>query len=152
VEPFVRRFIRASLVWFVVGGLLGLDQLLRPFAAAAMRPAHVHATLLGFVSMMIFGVAYHTMPRFTGAPLHSRPLAALHLWLANAGVAGLVGGWWLRVYWAGAGRALLAFGGAASAAGGALFVYNLWRTLDAAPPARPGAAPTFTISRARKPL
>lgn len=146
MEPFVRRFIRSSLIWFLAGGLLGLDQLLRPYAAAAERPAHVHAGLLGFVSMMIFGVAYHTMPRFAGAPLHSRRLAALHVWLANAGVLGLVTGWIVRVQTPLAGRWLLALGAAASAAGGALFVYNIWRTLDAAGrpvrlPTRPAAPP-----------
>lgn len=133
MEPFVRRFIRSSLVWFAIGGLLGVYQIARPFEGAALRPAHMHANLLGFVSMMIFGVAYHTMPRFIGAPLHSRRLAALHLWLANAGLVGLVGGWGVRLASVPASRVLLAVGAAASAAGGALFVYNLWRTLDAAP-------------------
>ena len=34
--------------------------------------AHVHMLLLGFVTMMIYGVAYHVLPRFAGYPLHNR--------------------------------------------------------------------------------
>lgn len=68
MEPFVRKFIRASLVWFGVGILLGLSMSFWPMESLAYRPAHAHAHLLGFVSMMIFGVAYHVIPRFSGAP------------------------------------------------------------------------------------
>ncbi len=132
MDPFARRFIRSALAWFVVGGLLGLFLAFAPMQAAVIRPAHVHANLLGFVSMMIFGVAYHVIPRFTGVPLHSRRLPSLHLWLANLGLAGLVGGWIVRVGSLPAGQLLVGGGAVFSALGGALFVYNLWRTLDAA--------------------
>ena len=43
--------------------------------------AHVHMLLLGFVTMMIYGVAYHVLPRFVGFPMHNRasrqPLPAM---------------------------------------------------------------------------
>ncbi|HEX6370435.1 MAG TPA: hypothetical protein VF006_16050 [Longimicrobium sp.] len=45
--PFVRRFIRSSLVWLGVGVLIGVVMALKP-AAAAFRTAHMHANLLGF--------------------------------------------------------------------------------------------------------
>ncbi len=139
MESFVRRFIRAALVWFAVGGALGIVLVLAPMQAAAIRPAHVHANLLGFVSMMIFGVGYHVLPRFTGVPLHSRRLPVLHFWTGNLGVAALVAGWIVRL-WSAAAEQLLVGGGAAfSALGGVLFVYNLWRTLDRA--AAPFRAP-----------
>jgi cbb3-type cytochrome oxidase subunit 1 len=140
MDPFVRRFIRSSLLWLGVGVTLGVLMAVRP-AMLAFRPAHMHANLLGFVSMMIFGVAYHVIPRFTGRPLRSPGLAALHLWLANAGLAGMVAGFILRVYRWEAGTALLATGGVPSAAGAFLFIYNIWRTLEP-PRARPGALPT----------
>src|SRR3954470_15921997 len=82
MDPFVRRFIRSSLLWLGVGVTLGVLMTVRP-AMLAFRPAHMHANLLGFVSMMIFGVAYHVIPRFTGRPLQSPGLAALHLWLPH---------------------------------------------------------------------
>src|SRR5690606_3634817 len=114
-----RNFIRSSLVWLGAGVLLGLWMTLAP-NAIVYRPAHAHANLLGFVSMMIFGVAYHVIPRFTGSPLWSRRMALLHLWIANAGLAGLVGGFLLRPH-AGAGTILLAAGATTSAAGAFLF-------------------------------
>ncbi len=150
MEPFVRRFIRSALVWFAVGGVLGLGLAFAPMQAAAIRPAHVHANLLGFVSMMIFGVGYHVLPRFTGVPLHSRRLPAAHLWLANVGVAALVAGWVLRSASASGGQLLVGGGAACSAVGGALFVYNLWRTLDnAAARAAPGTAGVAPLAARR---
>ncbi len=129
MDPFVRRFIKAALVWLGVGVVIGLGMALQP-RWIAFRPAHMHANLLGFVSMMIFGVAYHVIPRFTGHPLHSRRLAAAHVWVANAGLAGMVGGFVLRVYAARPGTVLLGAGATLSAAGAFFFIYNLWRTMD----------------------
>jgi hypothetical protein len=36
--------------------------------------------------MMIVGVAYHVIPRFTGHAPHSRRLAGVQWWLANGGL------------------------------------------------------------------
>src|SRR5690606_13831782 len=98
--------------------------------------------LLGFVSMMIFGVAYHVIPRFSGAPLRSPRLALAHFWIANIGLALLVGGWLSRPHIADVGAAALASGAILSALGAFLFIGNIWRTLDAASarlPFAPGA-------------
>jgi len=140
MDPFVRRFIRSSLLWLGVGVLIGVAMAVNP-AAVAFRAAHLHANLLGFVSMMIFGVAYHVFPRFVGRPLHSRRTAALHLWVANAGLAGMVAGFVLRVYRWELGMPVLGAGAVLSAGGAMLFIHNIWRTLDA-PSSRQGALPT----------
>ncbi|HLL46933.1 MAG TPA: hypothetical protein VK399_09480 [Longimicrobiaceae bacterium] len=136
METFVRSFIRASLVWLRVGVLIGISMAFFPAQALAYRPAHVHANLLGFVSMMIFGVAYHVIPRFTGRALHDRRLGPVHLVAANLGLALLVSGWIVRVWAFGAGEALVRAGGAVSALGVGLFIYNIWRTLGPAPAPR----------------
>jgi hypothetical protein len=136
MEPFVRWFIRASLVWLGVGVVLGFAMVFWPNPALHFRPAHAHANLLGFVSMMIFGVAYHVIPRFTGNPLASRRLAFVHLYAANAGLALLVGGWLVRPTSFGAGTLALQGGAVLGTLGVACFIFNLWRTLDA-PAARP---------------
>jgi hypothetical protein len=135
MESFVRSFIRSSLVWLGVGVLLGLSMAWWPADHLVYRPAHAHANLLGFVSMMIFGVAYHVIPRFAGAPLRSRPMAAVHVWLANLGLAGLVGGWIARVWVGALGTTLLHVGAGLSALGAFLFIFNIWSTLG---PARVG--------------
>lgn len=140
MEPFVRGFVRASLAWLGVGVALGLWMAVWP-GAVAYRPAHMHANLLGFVSMMIFGVAYHVMPRFSGNPLHSRSLARWHLWLVNLGLLGMVAGWAARVQLVPGAAAVLGAGALCSAAGAALFIYNLWRTLGPAPLPAPSARP-----------
>jgi cbb3-type cytochrome oxidase subunit 1 len=141
MDPYVRRFIRSALVWLAVGVAIGVAMALGPAAALAYRPAHLHAMLLGFVSMMIFGVGYHVFPRFGGRPLHSPRAAAAHVWVANAGLAGMVAGFLTRVHAPRAGALLLGPGALLSAAGAFLFIYNVWRSLEAAPP-RPGALPT----------
>ena len=132
MEIFVRRFIQSSLVWLGAGVLIGLSMAYWPMQAAVYRPAHVHANLLGFVSMMIFGVAYHVLPRFAGSPLYSRRVALLHVWVANAGLALMVTGFIVRLHAAAPGALLLQAGGLLSATGIALFIANIWRTLDRA--------------------
>jgi cytochrome c oxidase cbb3-type subunit 1 len=129
VEPFVKNFIRSSLVWLGTGVLLGLWLVVAPVQAVMYRPAHLHANLLGFVSMMIFGVAYHVIPRFIGAPLWSRSAAGLHLWLANAGLALMIAGWMIRPARYTTGSGVLIAGAFLSAVGTFLFITNIWRTL-----------------------
>jgi cbb3-type cytochrome oxidase subunit 1 len=145
MEPFVRNFIRSSLLWLGVGVLLGLWMTVHA-GAVVYRPAHMHANLLGFVSMMIFGVAYHVLPRFSGAALRSRRAALVHLVLANAGLMALVGGWMLRVTAPEATRVLLAVGGSASAVGAFLFIGNIWLTLGTTAP-RPATLRAAPVSR-----
>ncbi|HEU0078241.1 MAG TPA: hypothetical protein VFQ76_11360 [Longimicrobiaceae bacterium] len=148
MESFVRRFIRSSLVWLAAGVLIGISMAFFPAQALVYRPAHVHANLLGFVSMMIFGVAYHVIPRFTGNPLHSRRLGPVHLVAANLGLALLVSGWIVRVWAFGAGEVLVRAGGAVSAVGVGLFIYNIWRTLGPEPaPRRTTAAGPLPAAR-----
>jgi cbb3-type cytochrome oxidase subunit 1 len=131
VDDFVRRFIRSSLLWLGFGVVLGLWLTFDAGRALAYRPAHLHVNMLGFVSMMIFGVAYHVLPRFAGRPLRSRALAGVHLVLANAGLALMVAGFFIRVSDHAIGLAVLGTGAIGSAAGAFLFIYNLWRTLEA---------------------
>jgi cytochrome c oxidase cbb3-type subunit 1 len=132
MDPFVRRFVRASVLWLGIGVVIGLTMAFWPMQGLAYRPAHVHANLLGFVSMMIFGVAYHVVPRFSGAPLHNPRLAGLHLWVANLGLALMVAGWIGRVWWRVPAEGALRVGAVASAIGAACFIFNIWRTLDRA--------------------
>lgn len=132
MDWFAKAFLKSSLAWLALGVTLGVIMAAHP-AWSGYRIAHEHMNLLGFVAMMIYGVAYHVVPRFTGVPLHSRRLATAHWWIANAGLAGMVVGFVLRASGAtttGVSTAVLACGGLASAASAYLFVYNIWRTID----------------------
>ena len=128
MDWFVRWFIRAALAWLGVGVVLGTAMAFAP-STSVYRAAHMHANLLGFVAMMIFGVAYHVIPRFNGRPLHRRRWAVAHFWLANGGLFLLVAGWLVRFHLADPGRSLVAAGALLSAAGAGLFIVNLWITL-----------------------
>jgi cbb3-type cytochrome oxidase subunit 1 len=135
MEWFVKAFLKTSLTWLGIGVSLGVAMAVRP-QLAIYRTAHLHMNLLGFVAMMIFGVAYHVMPRFSGHALHSRRLAGAHWWLSNAGLVLMAGGFAARPYADGATLIALSMGGVASAAGAYAFIYNLWRTIDGSAAAR----------------
>ena len=131
MDPFARAFIRSSLLWFVAGITLGLGMAIHP-AWVVYRPAHAHMNVVGFVVHMIFGVGYQMLPRFFGHPIHSRALATAHVWLANLGLAGLVSGFLLAPSIGVRSVPVTAGGGLLWAAGAYGFVYNMWRTFDAA--------------------
>jgi cbb3-type cytochrome oxidase subunit 1 len=128
MDSFTRLFIRASLIWLGIGVVLGVAMAIEP-RFVIYRPAHMHANLLGFVSMMIFGVAYHVLPRFTGRALHSRMLANAHVWFANIGLALMVGGWLLAPH-VPLVRSAIGAGALSVAAGAFAFIYNIWNTLE----------------------
>jgi cbb3-type cytochrome oxidase subunit 1 len=134
MDSYTRRFIKASLVWLCVGVAIGLAMAVRPHLTV-YRAAHLHALLLGFVAMMIFGVAYHVIPRFAGHVLVHPRLAAGHLVAANVGLALMVCGFVARVsgeQLLALGGALLGIGGLMSSVGAVAFAVNIWRTMDAA--------------------
>ena len=131
MDWFAKVFIRASLIWFVLGITLGLAMAIHP-AWVVYRPAHAHMNLVGFVVMMIFGVGYQMLPRFFGHPIHSRALAVAHVWLANLGLAGLVAGFFLAPKIGEGSIPVTATGGVMWALGAYGFAYNMWRTFNAA--------------------
>jgi cytochrome c oxidase cbb3-type subunit 1 len=132
MDNYVRAMIRSSLVWLAIGVVIGLSMAAWPGDHLLYRPAHAHANLLGFVSMMIFGVAYHVLPRFTGRPLRNPRLAAIHVWVANAGLALQVAGFIVRPHWYEPGFYSVVVGGTVSAIGAFMFIYNIWLTLGRA--------------------
>jgi cbb3-type cytochrome oxidase subunit 1 len=80
--------------------------------------------------MMIFGVAYHVIPRFAGHPLHNRRAALTHWWFANTGLALMVAGFLARANAARSATAMLGVGGVLSGTGALIFAYLVWRTID----------------------
>ena len=150
MEWFVRAFLRASLAWLGLGVTLGVAMAVQP-AWVVYRPAHLHMNLLGFVTMMIFGVAFHVIPRFTGQALHSDRLAGSQWWMSNAGLALMVVGFGLRPHGSPVSTLVLGAGGALGALGAYAFIYNIWRTLGAAalrrPPVRATGKPLPTVSQ-----
>ena len=129
MDWYVRAFLKASLSWLAAGVSLGVAMAAHP-VWTVYRLVHVHMLLLGFVTMMIYGVAYHVIPRFAGFPIHNRNAAVLHWWISNAGLVLMAAGFAIRVHEATTGTIVLAGGGTLSALGAYTFAYVIWRTID----------------------
>jgi hypothetical protein len=54
--------------------------------------------MLGWVSMMIYGVGYHILPRFSGKPLRYPKIGEIQFWTANIGLVGMLAFYILNVY------------------------------------------------------
>jgi cbb3-type cytochrome oxidase subunit 1 len=149
MDWFAKAFIKASVLWLAIGVTFGVAMAAHP-VWGVYRTAHMHMTLLGFVTMMIYGVAYHVLPRFTGHPLWSRRLAGWHWWMSNVGLTLMVAGFILRIDLAVGVRAatmILTSGGVLSTLGAYAFVLNIWHTIDGRRASSGRADPLQQISR-----
>ncbi len=132
MDWFVKAFIKASLIWLSIGVTLGVAMAAHP-AWTVYRTAHLHMLVLGFVTMMIYGVAYHVIPRFAGTPLYSRAAPGWHCVISNLGLAVMCVGFVMRALARTGASFVLASGGTLSAAGAYTFAFVLWRTLSVRP-------------------
>jgi len=131
MSPTTIRFLKVGMAYFILGALLGTllalpvtRDLLYKSTGAQWRLAHTHLNLAGFVIMIIFGIAYHILPRFAGKQLHSESWAAAHFWIAALATAGMVIGFIVP-----AAALLLWIGSVAQFTGIVLGVVNLWLTI-----------------------
>ena len=131
LSKVTRLFILASLIYLCIGVTIGVLFTLYPRAMGWLLAMHAHTNLLGWVSMMIFGVSYHVLPRFSGRPLYSERLAGLHLILSNTGLIGLIISWPLSKVYYGVGllQFMLTVSALLYAASAYMFVYNLGKTV-----------------------
>ncbi|HEY5191452.1 MAG TPA: hypothetical protein VII77_05660, partial [Candidatus Deferrimicrobium sp.] len=89
MDRYTKGFVVASLVYFFLAAVLGI-WMGGTDAAGWVRFAHVHFNLLGFMSMMIYGVGYFILPRFNGRTLRWPSWVPIHFFLANLGLIGMV--------------------------------------------------------------
>jgi hypothetical protein len=89
MDRYTKGFVVASLVYFFLAAVLGI-WMGGADAAGWVRFAHVHFNLLGFMSMMIYGVGYFILPRFNGRTLRWPSWVPIHFFLANIGLIGMV--------------------------------------------------------------
>lgn len=148
MDWFVKAFMKASLAWLALGVTLGVAMAAHP-VWVVYRPAHLHMLVLGFVTMMIFGVAYHVVPRFSGHPLHGRQMAGWHWWASNAGLLLMTAGFLLRPHFGTRATPLLAAGGTLAALGAYVFAWLIWRTIDGPAALRASRAEADQRMRAR---
>jgi cbb3-type cytochrome oxidase subunit 1 len=131
MEWFVKAFVRSSLAWFGLGIVAGVAMAVQP-SWVVYRPAHAHMNVVGFLTMMVFGVGYQLLPRLFGHPLWSRKLAISHWWLANTGLAGMIAGFVAAPHIGKSGSMVVAAGGTLFAIGALGFVLNMWHTFNMA--------------------
>ena len=89
MDRYTKGFVVSSLVYFFLAAVLGI-WMGGTDAAGWVRFAHVHFNLLGFMSMMIYGVGYFILPRFNGRTLRWPSWVPIHFFLANIGLIGMV--------------------------------------------------------------
>jgi len=97
MDRFVKSFIVMSIVYLAIASILGVCMIVRP-SLLTLKFVHSHLMLIGWVSMMIYGVGYHILPRFAGKLIKSKAVAELQFWLANTGLAGMLGFYTLGIY------------------------------------------------------
>ncbi len=89
MDRYTKAFVVAALVYFFLAAVLGA-WMGSAAAAGWVQFAHVHFNMLGFMSMMIYGVGYFILPRFNGRTLHWPSWVPLHFYAANVGLIGMV--------------------------------------------------------------
>ncbi len=99
MEKYPKLFVKASIFYLLFGVVFGLLMAVNVFSGVNYTFVHVHFNLVGFMAMMIFGIAYHVLPRFNAKPLKWPGLVPVHFYGANIGLIGmlfsyLVGGFW----------------------------------------------------------
>lgn len=129
----VRRFIKTAIGFLVVGLVLGAWMLVRrelggAYPSVHLVSAHVHAIAVGFVMMMILGVALWLFPRPVREDARYRPaLAEAAYWTVGGATAirivaevGRTGSDAPALRWA------VVLAGLGQAAGLVLFFYTIW--------------------------
>ncbi|MEW6051067.1 MAG: DUF1858 domain-containing protein [Candidatus Zixiibacteriota bacterium] len=89
MSPYMRRFIYASLFYLATATLFGILNGTTSIGYFGQF-AHTHFNLLGFMSMMVFGIGYFILSRFNGTDLRFPSWVGTHFWIGNASLLGMV--------------------------------------------------------------
>ncbi len=146
MPPLIRRYIKTSFVFLVAGLLLGAyivaaEFLLGTYPPRLLITAHAHLLLVGFMLMMVMGVATWMFPRPGRDDPRYRPeLAEAVYWVLTL-ATGLRAGAEVVVGVTGALglRGLIALGGLGQLVAAGLFVLNMWWRVRMPPAAAPSA-------------
>jgi hypothetical protein len=116
------RLLRAAAVCLALGVVLGACFGLDRALGARLRPLHAELNLWGWLTLLIYGMGYHMLPRFAGRALGRPSLAAPQAALAVTGVALAALGWLASAADWPMARPLLVAGGALELGAALLFV------------------------------
>lgn len=131
MDKIVVWYLRMSVIYFVAGASLGMAMMLWPEESGVYRDIHTHFNLLGFMSMMIYGVGYHILPKFSGVHIYSPKIMTIQFWLANAGLIGMSVTWPMTIlnYAPGVAGPVLILSAGVSLIAVILFAFNIIKTI-----------------------
>jgi len=151
VPSLTRRYIKTSFVFLVAGLLIGAYVSIGQLVLGGYPPrlfitAHVHLLLVGFMLMIVMGVATWMFPRPARDDVAYRPeLAETVYWVMTIATTLRAVAEMLAPFWTSSAlRLAIALGGLGQVAGTLLFVVNMWtrvRMPAAGPPRSPSEAP-----------
>lgn len=133
MHSLVRRYLKTGIAFLGVGLVLGgwmiaRRELGREYPSPYLVSAHTHAILVGFVMMMILGVALWLFPRpEKGNERYNPRTAGTAYWLVAAGTGARVAGELFRISFDGLFlRWGVVIAGFAQIAGIGLFFFTMW--------------------------
>jgi hypothetical protein len=90
MENYPRLFIKVSLIYALIGAVLGVAMAIDPSLSGKIRFVHIHLNLLGFMTMFVAGVAFHVLPRFNARPVPWPAGVKYQFYLQNTGLIGMM--------------------------------------------------------------
>ncbi|CAN5270751.1 hypothetical protein BH09GEM1_BH09GEM1_47200 [soil metagenome] len=133
MHSLVRRYVKTAIAFLFVGLAIGGWMIARRelwlrYATPYEISAHTHALFVGFVMMMIMGVALWLFPRpEKGDPRYRPALAEAAYWMLSTGTAARIVGELLRQVTANVWlRSGIVASGVLQIAGFAVFFYTMW--------------------------
>lgn len=133
MHSLVRRYLKTGILFLAAGLLLGgwmivERELYNVYPSPYLVSAHTHAILVGFIMMMILGVALWLFPRPDKTDLRYQPrMADTAYWLLTVGTALRLAAEIARTYSAvPLLRAVVVLASFAQIAGIGVFFYTMW--------------------------
>ena len=133
MHSLVRRYLKTGIAFLIVGLAIGLwlmgeRELMQRHVSPYAASAHTHAILVGFVMMMILGVALWLFPRPASEDTRYDPrTAAIAYWLLTVGTATRVAGELARMSSSAPSLRVAVFvASALQVAGIVVFFYTMW--------------------------
>ena len=131
MDKLPNKFIKAGLVYLGVSTILGVLITLGP----GFSFMHSHLALIGWVSFLLFGLAYTVIPQYSGKPLFSEKLGIIQFWLANIGLIGLSLSYpFMRMYMLkgldySLAQTIVIISGVLEAISVFIFIFNIWKSM-----------------------
>jgi cbb3-type cytochrome oxidase subunit 1 len=133
MHSLVRRYLKTGIVFLGVGLAIGVwmmaeRDLIGRYPSPYEQSAHTHAILVGFVMMMILGVALWLFPRPAKEDVRYTPaLAEAAYWLVTVGTATRIAGELVRPFTEALPVRVATFAaGLLQVVGLGLFFYTMW--------------------------